>query len=87
MPASSDDQGSVDAMGGMQGPVVDDLRPLAVHGAEGFAVHKQFHVREANVDRVVMPLVVTYLGVGEKLITGVMKQIQLKSIKPLSYSH
>lgn len=48
-------------MRGMQRPVVDDLRALAVGTVVGLSVNEQFYVREAHVDRVVMPFVVTHL--------------------------
>lgn len=61
LPAGADHHRGVDPMGRVQRPVVDDLRPLAVSGAVQLSVHKQFYVREAHVDRVVMPFVVAHL--------------------------
>lgn len=63
LPAGADHHGSVEALRGVQRPVVDHLRTLAVRGAVGLAVDVQFYVRETHVDRVVMPFVVAHLDV------------------------
>ncbi|CAH2215969.1 jg12265, partial [Pararge aegeria aegeria] len=61
LPAGADDEGGVDAVRGVQRPVVDDLRALAVGRAVGLSVHEQLHVREAHVHGVVVPLAVAHL--------------------------
>lgn len=63
LPASSHNQGGIDAVGGVQWPVIDDLRSLAVWSAVGLTVHEQFHIGEADVHGVVMPFVVAHLAI------------------------
>lgn len=60
LPARADDEGRVDALGRVQRPVVDDFGILLV-GSPLLAVDVEAHVREVNLESVVMPFVVAYL--------------------------
>jgi len=61
LPAGADGDGGVDALGGMERPVVDDLRVLAL-ALEELAVHVELHDGEVDGHGVVVPLVVAHLG-------------------------
>ena len=60
LPASSDCQCRVDALGRMQRPIVDHLWVFLLR-AEHLSVNKQFNIGESDINSVVMPLVVANL--------------------------
>jgi hypothetical protein len=60
LPARSNAQGGVDALGGMERPVVNHFR-IALILFEGLAINVKLDVREYNRHSVVMPFVITNL--------------------------
>lgn len=65
LPAGANSKGGVDALGRMQGPVINDFRILLL-GLELLAINKELDVWELDGDGVVMPLIVTNLKVTQK---------------------
>lgn len=61
LPAGSDSERGVDALGGVQRPIIDHFRVLLLR-PEQLPVHVQLHVREANIYGVMMPLIVANLN-------------------------
>jgi len=60
LPAGAYSQRSVDTLGGVQRPVVNDLGVLFL-GFELLSIHKELDVWELDGHGVVMPFIVTHL--------------------------
>jgi hypothetical protein len=60
LPAGANSKGGVNALGGMQRPVINDFRVLLL-GLEFLAVDKELDVWELDGDGIMMPLIVTDL--------------------------
>lgn len=67
LPAGANSKSDVDALGGMQWPVINDFRVLLL-GLKFLTINKELDVWELDGDSVMMPLIVTDLKCGTQIL-------------------